>query len=90
MSLPEADFLKLRNEAIACLTLSDVRMTQEGNGWPIGSHAVNFDSEQVCSAQNPDEVALYPASMVDGRPGGAARTKMNSKPKSLASTCRPG
>ena len=44
MSLPEADFLELRNEAIACLTLADLRTAQEWNGWPTGSLQVSFDS----------------------------------------------
>ena len=43
MSLPEADFLELRNEAIACLTLADLRTAQEWNGWPTGSLQVDFD-----------------------------------------------
>jgi WD40 repeat protein/tRNA A-37 threonylcarbamoyl transferase component Bud32 len=43
LRLPEEDFLKLRNEAIACLTLTDVRMAREWEGWPTGSHTVEFD-----------------------------------------------
>ena len=43
MSLPDEDFLRLRNEAIACLTLTDVRMAHEWDGWPTGSFWVEFD-----------------------------------------------
>ena len=43
MSLPEEELLDVRNEAIACLTLHDVRTAKEWNGWPTGSFAVDFD-----------------------------------------------
>jgi serine/threonine protein kinase/WD40 repeat protein/Flp pilus assembly protein TadD len=34
---------QLRNEAIACLALPDLRVVQEWDGWPDGSVAVDFD-----------------------------------------------
>jgi serine/threonine protein kinase/WD40 repeat protein len=43
MHLPEEDFLKLRNEVIACLALSDLRVAKEWEGWPNGSMTVDFD-----------------------------------------------
>ncbi len=43
MNLPEADFLELRNETIACLALLDVRVAKEWDGWPAGSTWLDFD-----------------------------------------------
>jgi serine/threonine protein kinase/WD40 repeat protein len=40
---PPEDFLGLRNEAIACLALPDLRVTREWEGWPEGSAHVDFD-----------------------------------------------
>ena len=37
MNLPDSDFLKLRNEAIASLALPDLRISREWDGWPTGS-----------------------------------------------------
>ncbi len=44
MKLPEQDFVELRNEAIACLALPDVRVAKEWKGWPSGSMTVDFDA----------------------------------------------
>jgi WD40 repeat protein len=44
LNLPAKDFLNLRNEAIACLALPDLRVAKEWNGWPAGSFSVQFDS----------------------------------------------
>lgn len=44
MSRSEDDFLELRNEAIACLPLADVRIAKESNPFPIGSFVVEFGS----------------------------------------------
>ena len=43
MNLSDKDFLELRNEAIACLTLADVKTAKEWDGWPSGSINVDFD-----------------------------------------------
>jgi WD40 repeat protein/tetratricopeptide (TPR) repeat protein len=45
LNLPEEDFLKLRNEAIACLALPDMRIAKEWDGWPTGSLTFDFDSK---------------------------------------------
>ncbi len=45
MSLPEEDFVELRNEAIACLALVDIRTEKQWPGWPQGSLKVDFDSD---------------------------------------------
>jgi serine/threonine protein kinase/WD40 repeat protein len=42
MNLPEKEFLKLRNEAIACLALPDLQVAKEWDGWPTGSFSVDF------------------------------------------------
>jgi eukaryotic-like serine/threonine-protein kinase len=44
LKLPEDRFLDLRNEAIACLALPDLRVAREWNGWPDGTLRVDFDS----------------------------------------------
>ena len=36
--------LELRNAAIACLALPDLRISKVWNGWPTGTSSVNFDS----------------------------------------------
>jgi serine/threonine protein kinase/WD40 repeat protein/tetratricopeptide (TPR) repeat protein len=40
---PPAWFDPLRNEAIACLALPDLRVAKEWNGWPEGTINVDFD-----------------------------------------------
>jgi serine/threonine protein kinase/WD40 repeat protein len=42
MRLPEEEFLKLRNEAIACLAIPDLRVAREWAGFPTGSWSVDF------------------------------------------------
>jgi eukaryotic-like serine/threonine-protein kinase len=42
MNLPEKDFLELRNVAIACLALPDLRVAKEWDGLPTGSFGVDF------------------------------------------------
>jgi serine/threonine protein kinase/WD40 repeat protein len=44
LNLPEERLLELRNAAIACLALADLQIAKEWNGWPTGSHRVDFDS----------------------------------------------
>jgi WD40 repeat protein len=36
---------ELRNLAVACLALPDVRLVKEWEGWPNGSHHLDFDGE---------------------------------------------
>jgi serine/threonine protein kinase/WD40 repeat protein len=43
MNLPEEDFLTLRNEAIACLALPDLKVVKEWDGFPSGTWRVVFD-----------------------------------------------
>src|SRR5207247_1852154 len=43
LDLPEARFLELRNEAIACLALPDLRLARQWDGWPTGSYVADFD-----------------------------------------------
>jgi eukaryotic-like serine/threonine-protein kinase len=40
----EERVLELRNAAIACLALPDLRIAKEWNGWPSGSFSANFDT----------------------------------------------
>jgi serine/threonine protein kinase len=42
MNLPPSEFLTLRNEAIACLALLDLRVAKEWDGFPNGSWQVHF------------------------------------------------
>ena len=44
LNLGEERLLELRNAAIACLALPDLRIAKEWNSWPTGSLSVNFDS----------------------------------------------
>jgi len=37
--------LELRNEAIACMALADVRIAREWEGYPAGTHIVSFDDD---------------------------------------------
>ena len=43
MALTDGDLLELRNEAIACLTLADMRTAKEWKGYPTGTLHVDFD-----------------------------------------------
>jgi serine/threonine protein kinase len=45
LTLPEERFLELRNAAIACLILPDLRLAKQWPGWPYGSHYVDFDGK---------------------------------------------
>ena len=44
LNLGEERLLELRNAAIACLALPDLRIAKEWNGWPTGTWSVDFDS----------------------------------------------
>jgi hypothetical protein len=41
---PEADLIRLRNEAIACLALPDFRLEQDWEGNPPGTNGLAFDA----------------------------------------------
>ena len=43
LRLPDENDLRLRNAAIACLALSDLRLAKEWVGWPLGSTYIDFD-----------------------------------------------
>jgi serine/threonine protein kinase/WD40 repeat protein len=43
LSLPEERIQELRNEAIACMALPDLRVAKEWDGWPAGSFSLAFD-----------------------------------------------
>jgi serine/threonine protein kinase/WD40 repeat protein/tetratricopeptide (TPR) repeat protein len=45
LNLPEEDFLELRNQAIACLALPDLRVAKEWDGWPADTTFVLFDQK---------------------------------------------
>jgi serine/threonine protein kinase/WD40 repeat protein/tetratricopeptide (TPR) repeat protein len=42
LNLPMERFDELRNEAIACLALPDLRVAKEWDGWPTGTWSVDF------------------------------------------------
>jgi tetratricopeptide (TPR) repeat protein/WD40 repeat protein len=44
LQLPEDDFLELRNETIACLSLVDLRVARTWEGRPAGTVYVDFDA----------------------------------------------
>jgi serine/threonine protein kinase/WD40 repeat protein len=43
LNLPEERIQELRNEAIACMALPDLRVAREWDGWPEGSSGLAFD-----------------------------------------------
>ncbi len=43
--MPEERFLELRNEAVACLALPDLRLAKQWDGWPSGSFHLHFDGK---------------------------------------------
>ena len=45
LDLPEDRFLELRNEAIACLALSDLRPAKEWHSFPAGTEKADFDGK---------------------------------------------
>ncbi len=44
LDMPADSFLELRNEAIACMALPDMRGVKEWEGWPSGTNWVDFDA----------------------------------------------
>jgi hypothetical protein len=45
LDMPPERFLDMRNEAIACLALSDLHPARQWAGWPDGSLGVDFDGQ---------------------------------------------
>ena len=45
LTLGEDRLMELRNEAIACLALADIRIVKEWEGWPAGSYGLAFDGD---------------------------------------------
>jgi WD40 repeat protein len=45
LKLPPESFLDLRNAAIACLALPDLRLVKPWPGWPASNHNVDFDDK---------------------------------------------
>jgi serine/threonine protein kinase/WD40 repeat protein len=45
LKLGEDRRMELRNEAIACLALADIRIIKEWEGWPAGSEGLAFDGD---------------------------------------------
>ena len=43
LKLPGARSLELRNAAIACLALPDLRIARQWSGWPVGAATIDFD-----------------------------------------------
>ena len=44
MGLPESSLVELRNEAIACMALPDLRLGKVSLPWPPGTRAIGFDA----------------------------------------------
>src|SRR5262249_28927918 len=45
LRMPEERIRELRNEAIACMALVDLRIAKEWDGWPPGTTGLNFDAQ---------------------------------------------
>jgi WD40 repeat protein/Tfp pilus assembly protein PilF len=60
MKMQPTQFLELRNEAIACLALPDLRLALEWDGWPSGSLSVDFDGalERYARADRQGNVSI--------------------------------
>jgi serine/threonine protein kinase/WD40 repeat protein len=61
--MPEERFLALRNEAIACLALPDLRVAKEWDGYPAWSAHFDFDEnlKRYVRTERGDEVSIYRA-----------------------------
>jgi serine/threonine protein kinase/WD40 repeat protein len=59
--MPEDRFLELRNEAIACLALPDLRVAEEWEGYPELSAHVDFDEtqERYVRTERGETVSVY-------------------------------
>jgi len=64
--MPRERFDLLRNEAIACLALPDLRPEKEWDGWPEGSFAVDFDGAFKHYARTDRRGTCYIHRMGDG------------------------
>jgi len=60
MNLPEKDLLELRNVAIACLALPDLRSVKEWNDWPADNMTSAFDAtlQQYARADRQGAVSI--------------------------------
>jgi WD40 repeat protein len=60
MNLPEKDFLELRNVAIACLALPDLRSVKEWKDWPADNMTSAFDAtlQQYARADRQGAVSI--------------------------------
>jgi WD40 repeat protein len=54
LNLPEERLFELRNEAIACMALPDLRRGRSWEGWPTGSTALAFDRSYQRYARGDD------------------------------------
>jgi serine/threonine protein kinase/WD40 repeat protein len=45
LRLDDRQVLELRNDSIACLTLTDIRLRKRWKGWPAGTTALTFDPD---------------------------------------------
>ncbi len=43
LKMPEENFLELRNEAIACLAMPDLRVAEGEKAWEVGNAQIDFD-----------------------------------------------
>jgi serine/threonine protein kinase/WD40 repeat protein len=60
LDLPEDRFLELRNEAIACMALPDLRRGPSWEGWPTGTKDLVFDSsyQRYARADNQGNISI--------------------------------
>jgi eukaryotic-like serine/threonine-protein kinase len=58
---------EIRNEAIACLALTDVRPIGELKAWPRGTEGVAFDADLSLSAQSDAQGNISVRRLADGR-----------------------
>ena len=83
LDLPPERLAQLRNEAIACLALPDMRLAKKLDVWPLGTHAVCFDDDyqryarvdregRVTVRRVADDMELYHWSAFNGGETGLA------------------
>ena len=65
-NMPAESFDRLRNEAIACLALPDMRVVKQWNGWPAGSLHVDFDSKLERYARTDRDGTCFVYRVADG------------------------
>ena len=59
--------MELRNEAIACLALADIRIVKEWEGWPAGSQGLAFDGDLERYAYSDTKGNISVRLVADGR-----------------------